>query len=288
MTMKTGLNKATDKKSKDLVALLSSSHEEQFDIHHKSIFGSDAGFCDKKSALHLAVKKGTMQDVSQTSKWFFKIGDVFHDLVDQGLRDVIVANELSIYHPLGVNGRIDNIIWNSKGSQLEIVDTKTCGKLPSKIKAGHLEQLATYCLISGIPKGGILYVSRSVSDWRGNLLARYIELDFDLIKDKIAKTIVSSFIWKTEELIPIDNPRPNKSSCKWCPFIPYCWEDKEFDLDMNENWMFTHLNLPLEARIEKAKERLLDDMPNAYDRTKNLIAKFGSPLGKRLIVDGLI
>jgi len=283
MTVKKGIK--SPKKRKPLIRALGvGGGSKNKSLRHGSIYGSDATFCPKKVALHLAVPYNyNSQPASPASEFYFAIGHAVHSIVDNRLSSLSAATELKV-EAYGIRGRIDNIIYDDDG--LKIVDTKTCGRLPTKIRPSHYEQVLTYCLLSGITRASVLYFSRNVADYRGNLLATEIVIDVD--DDTLAnsaRAMAESITFMREQAIP-DYPqprRPNKTSCGFCPFKYYCWEDEPLGWSNNDWFRLKSIPKAMERKISLLTTEILDAMMVRNEQTKKLIKQFGTRHGKAII-----
>jgi hypothetical protein len=256
-----------------LTELIKASTKKVFDVHHPKIFGSDAAFCSKKSVLHMAVEPGSDGDTSSASAFYFAIGTAIHEVIDEALSSVSVATELSVRHPIGVNGRIDNLVKVPGGYR--IVDTKTCGKLPTKIKQSHKAQLLAYCIISGVRDASIIYMSRNVATYSPTgfnlaiveLVANFTDADFA----DGCRTMAEGFVYSENKVIPKwEQPgHATTSSCGWCPFIEHCHHHVMVEWSIQEGWRWidTTEALEYEAEVERIAEKLLTGMPMEFETT---------------------
>ncbi len=278
----------------ELIDIIQTGAEYTFDLNHRSVFASDASFCSKKSAIHMATIKGAIGDTSSASSFYFAIGTAVHEIIDKAIKPVSMATELSVRHPIGINGRIDNIILDNHGN-VRIVDTKTCGKLPIKAKPSHVNQVATYALISGIRYASILYFSRSVATWNGELQVTEIPV---ILTDELllqnAKVMAESVIFTRDKVIPQWTMKPYKSHCGWCNFKDLCWGESVNDIEANQvlhptksHWNWIPVMTPeLMERRNKAADLLISQMDERFNLTLAMIETEGNEFGKKIIDDG--
>lgn len=140
---------------------------------------------------------------------------------------------------LNVRGYIDAVIYLH--GQVYVVEVKSCSKLPSKPNAKHESQALIYSIITGLP-AKIVYFSRSVADWRGNLQMRVFDLESveESKKRAVFQQVVVGYISKERGVIP---PRPFEKvgdgdnlppHCEYCDFEDYCWQSQEKPIDLPE------------------------------------------------------
>lgn len=193
----------------------------------KSIHGADAAFCSRKSALHFHWDPDIKEPIGPASEFYFKVGNATHSVVYSGLKraGILLVDELRVTFQ-EISGYVDAIVLDPSSGRLKILDVKTCGKLPTRIKPGQAEQLMTYVLLTGIEEASILYVSRSVATYDGKLLMREIPLEITpSLLEQGAYMLAQSIAGVKRHVIP---PKPaartSYSNCGWCPFKDAgCW-----------------------------------------------------------------
>lgn len=255
-------------------------------LGHGSIYASDAAFCARKCALHTATPKDIYTYTTPATMLYMAVGTAIHEVIDELLSPVSLATELSMDF-FGIRGRIDNIVWDGDG--LKIIDTKTCGKLPVRIKPQQKEQLACYSLMTGVRRCSILYVSRSIADWNGNVKIKEIPLILD--DDDIyhyATTIAASVYCSDHNIIPM-MPQPGRreeKDCGFCPFIPKCYHGEElFETNWKNIYEFDDDDI---RYIRELRELILDGMNDRYNILLDKIREEERPLTKHLLEEGLL
>lgn len=189
-------------------------------LYKRSVHGADAAFCSRKAVLHQGVNPNSKVPMDASSALYFAVGNGIHDKVAEALdnSNILIANELLVtFGP--IRGYIDNIVISDETGGLKIIDVKSCGRLPTKVKPGQAEQLLLYALISGIGEAAILYMSRSVADFTGILAKEIIVPTTEPVMQKIARTTAESIVYSKYKVVP---PKPEyhvtEAGCGWCPF----------------------------------------------------------------------
>lgn len=224
------VRKGNPYRESDLVVNLQSLIQAKPSFFKKrSLNGADVGFCSRKAALHIAVKPEYSEDIGLASQLYFSIGDAVHEVVYKSLKqlNILIANELPLF--VGpIHGFIDDIVVSEDSGQLKIIDVKTCGSLPSKIKSGQEEQLLLYALLTGIKEASILYVSRTVAGWDGKVKLKEIaaEVNDKKLADIAYVVAESSIFYQTKTVPPKPSYRTSESTCGFCPFKNSgCWSN---------------------------------------------------------------
>ena len=162
------------------------------------------------------------------------MGSLYETIVSKALGRANVyldaETRVEAYHKeLPVSGRIDFTVRDPEDlDSLILVELKSCGKLPDKPRDGHLAQLMTYLTLTGIPKGVIWYISRSVAGWGGDLLQRAFEVE-PTLEEKWNSIFTTAFgaVHARDGLLPPRPPSMKKYKCGFCPLVPFCWDDQE-------------------------------------------------------------
>lgn len=265
------------------------SRKSDFRQESNNIFGSDVAFCHKKAVMKRVITPNQLDDVNASSSFYFAVGEAIHEVIDGAIKPISVATEISVSakaHGVPTVGRVDNIIWTGNG--LKIVDTKTCGKVPGAIKPGHAEQVWAYSILTGIRSGSILYFSRNVAKFGGELLVTEIDVDLsDEVIENAAHIMGRSFVGAAYNLISSGPPpyKKNKTSCGWCPLKSHCWDGTP---------VFTDHKMSLwddkyEKMAREVAQTLVADMPKRYNHLIDRLAKGkGNPLGQKLVVERVL
>lgn len=201
---------------------------QEFKTPH-GIFASRAGLCERQTAGSVLFGSGIdLGTRKASSAFYFKIGSAFEDVVEKAFLNagILLEREMRIesYHPeLNVSGRIDFVIAGE--TEPLLVELKTCGKLPEKPKAPHLAQLQVYLVLTGMEKGVVWYISRSVSDYSGDLKQRAFEITLsEKERAKVLNKMVLGQLYANENSLPPIPKGMKKYKCGFCPLVPVCWD----------------------------------------------------------------
>jgi PD-(D/E)XK nuclease superfamily len=218
------------------------------------LHASNAGHCGRRSVLSMT--KSNDELVSPASALYFKIGNSIEEVVLDALYHVgvLVFRQYKLHdEQLNLTGIIDGIVFAN--GALSLLEIKSCGALPEKPKPEHLAQSFLYSALTGL-NAKIIYVSRNVATWNGELLIREFTLPDN--KDEMLKYVKQAAIARvclSKKLLP---PMPNgfkKSNCSNCPFIPHCWNETGFMVDID----YHGLRLPTSEEL-MAINTLSDDL----------------------------
>lgn len=225
------------------------------------IFASSAGLCERQVAGQYFLPKGYERVRQASTEFYFRIGSVFEDIVAKafGRADIFVDRETRVeaYHKdLPVSGRIDFTIRDPDDGSLVLVELKSCGKLPERPKPQHEAQLMTYLTLTGMPKGIIWYISRSVAGWGGKLIQKTFELE-PTKEQKWSTIFRTAFgaIAASHHILPEIPDHMKRYKCGFCPLIPYCWEDDDALLED-----FSPIDATEEAELIKRATKIANDV----------------------------
>lgn len=257
----------------DLVTSIIKGLAGTMTVEKKSIHAADAAFCSRKANLHMAVDAPDREPVDPASTLYFSIGNSIHNDIQNALKKsgLLVVNEMKIEYG-HIRGYIDDVIISSETGGLKIIDVKTCGQLPAKIKPGQAEQLLCYALLTGISEASIIYVSRSVANFAG-LMIKEIPTPINLTSMRqVARVVAESLIFNKYQLVPPKpDYRPTESGCGWCPFKNNgCWSaaDGIRSLIPKYNYYISPLVVvDLELEISILAEKLLSSKNEFYRST---------------------
>lgn len=245
-------------------------------LKKKSLNGADVGFCSRKSNLHLAIIPGYYEPVSLASQFYFGIGNAVHDVVFQSFKEmgILVANELPLFVG-NIHGYIDDIIVSEDSGELKIIDVKTCGQLPPKIKVGQEEQLLVYSLLTGIKEASILYVSRTVAGWDGVVKMKEIAADTspDNLR-RVARIVAESTVYLARKIVsPKPVYRTSASSCGFCPFKDSgCWTDG-FHVELSDGYRYVdEISPEITDAVEKLTDHIMAKSPLYYQQLLDNLA----------------
>lgn len=264
------IRKGNPLKESDLVNMLRALPFQTSPLKKRSLNGSDAAFCSRKATLHIFMKNSYTEQTSLASKLYFSVGNAIHDAIYEALKmsDILIANELPLF--IGpVHGYIDDIVISQDTGDLKIIDIKTCGQLPSRIKPGQEEQLLLYALLTGIREASILYVSRTVAGYDGKVKMKEIPADMSLANlSRVATILAESSVYHYHKVVP---PRPNyrtsPDNCGFCPFKDAgCWSnDREIELEDGVEYILTPRERDV-VLIEDATNRILESREVYYNK----------------------
>ena len=195
------------------------------------IFASSAGQCERQIAGLYYLPDGYKRVRKASAEFYFSVGSLYEKIVSKALHKaelfVDAETRVEAYHEdIPLSGRIDFTIKDPEDlDSLILVELKSCGKLPERPRHGHLAQLMTYLTVTGMPKGVIWYISRSVAGWGGDLLQRSFEIEPDW-EEKWNSIFTTAFgaVHAREGLLPPLPPTMKKYKCGFCPLIPFCWD----------------------------------------------------------------
>lgn len=202
------------------------------------IFASSAGLCSRQTAGLMLLNSDVVEARKASTQFYFKIGSAFEKVMERAFvfADIFIDSETRIeaYHDeLPVSGRIDFVLNDPQDGEVTLVELKTCGaKLPTKIKPPHLAQLMVYLALTGMRKGLVWYVSRTVAGWDGELKQTVFEVNptDDEIRETLLKVAIGAVFGEAEVLpeLPEDMKR---YKCGFCPLIPFCWDGKGVSME---------------------------------------------------------
>lgn len=228
----------------------------------------DVGMCERKAIIHTLVHSSYEITEDITTTLYFRVGTAVHEVVSEQLRNagLLKLSELRLEEPrigppklMPLKGYVDNVI--KVGDELGVIEVKTCGDLPLKPKGWHPEQLGMYMLLTGIPNGYLLYMSRKVADFKGPLM-RVFKVDSSVIQ-KAALTSARASVFVNAGVLP---PKPahlkTQSACGFCPFTSFCWKDRPLPLDAGVNFKpDEELLQKLGKKAVALSHRMISDMP---------------------------
>lgn len=197
------------------------------------IFASNAGLCERQTAGLMMLFDETREQRRASTQFYFKTGSAFEDVMSRAFQkskmEVDRETRVESTHPqLPVSGRIDFILKDLEDDELVLMELKTCGKLPTQPKPVHLAQLMVYLTITGMPRGLLWYVSRTVAGWDGVLRQTVFEIIPDETeKYKIALKMAIGALSAKAGFLPAIPEDMKRYKCGFCTLIPHCWEGKD-------------------------------------------------------------
>jgi hypothetical protein len=215
-----------------LAAIITRGLTTSYPIKRKKFYARDISHCYRQAASFLLVSEEFKADGSAAGSFYMNTGTAVHDTIAQAFRQagVSVAEEFKLAEMgLTVGGRIDNII--KLGDEYAIVEIKTCGELPSSPKPEHKAQAMFYSLATGIRKVFVLYASRSIASFGGDLKMTEYELvtTDDELYEVAFNASVSYFSALSGKRPPMPTYFTARSKCGFCPFMDKCWDGATLD-----------------------------------------------------------
>ena len=204
------------------------------------IFASSAGLCARQTAGLMLLPKDRETIRNAASQFYFKIGSSFENVVSRAFNKagLLLDEETRVEWTLGettISGRIDFTIRDPENDEIVLVELKSCGKLPTAPKPVHLAQLYTYMVLTGMPRGIVWYISRSVSDWTGYIKQKPFEVTMTPIERKrIAYKMSIGSVFGTANVLPDIPEDMKKYKCGFCPLVGHCWGGPEHELKLGE------------------------------------------------------
>lgn len=231
---------------------------------NNSYYASGAGLCFRKTAAEKVLGRMGQVTVRDTAQeLYFRLGNAYEDVVAGRFKDkgVLLDRELRVEEPLlNLSGRIDFVVdW---AGEITLIELKTCGKLPTSPRKGHAAQLLLYMALTGINRGYVWYMSRSVADWHNGLL--HAPLPVTPTDDALRATLMNvalGKLWAEQGAVPDKPPWMRKTHCGFCELQDVCWNggDVTFptSIDDPEATLLEAkaiVELVMEKRPERAKE----------------------------------
>lgn len=201
------------------------------------IFASQAGLCERQTAGLFYLDSDEEIQRKASAQFYFAFGNETENIMARAFdkAGLLIDRETRIeaYHDeLPISGRIDFVLEDVyESGSLVLMELKTCGKLPARPKPPHLAQLKTYMLLTGMPKGLLWYVSRTVAGWDGDLKQKTFEIKMnDTERLELAYRIALGAVYAKSGHLPERPEHMKKYACGFCPLIKFCWDDKDIGL----------------------------------------------------------
>ena len=211
------------KELEDLIrqAILESAREYQQD-RRDSIHITDLTTCLRRS--YYTKKLGF--PLNEKIAFWLLFGAVIHELLTP-----VIAKYLNGEREVQTTYKYQGIEIQATADVLAddvVVELKTCNKLPYSPYKSHLEQINAYIHIFDVPKGLIVYISRTqlevrIFDYYG---------DADLFYHTLEKAKILKYALDKGVPPPCNIPiTERKFYCKECPFKDICVNDSVLHLD---------------------------------------------------------
>jgi hypothetical protein len=224
-------------------------------------------YCPRKSVLCTLVDAEFMNTNDLSSDYYFSIGSAMHSTFTTFLEElgILYGKEARLesalvgpprLHPL--KGFVDAII--KVNGEVALVEIKSCGAtLPVKPKEDHLAQLRVYLMLTGVERGYIVYVSRSVAKFGGEIIQKLFRVEPDNKTYALRVALVSEYA--NALVVPLIPPYIRSAAqCSWCPFQPYCWQHVKIKLDAGVNEAPTD---KVQKSLELKARRVMRSLPGS-------------------------
>lgn len=190
------------------------------------LYASDSTFCARQGALSSSLEFDVPEPAEALA--YKELGNKIEDLIIDSLhkKNAILFTQYVIPDVgLNIGGKVDGIIVVD--NKIRVLEIKSCGQLPGEPKLQHRAQALFYSAVTGLP-ASILYMSRNVAGFAGNILLREFKLD-DLVEERAATVYRVALAHEANKagLIP---PRPyeitSEEQCGFCNFKSLCWHNQ--------------------------------------------------------------
>jgi hypothetical protein len=238
------------------------------------MFASSAGLCERQTAGIVQLPENLSHLQKGSSQFYFALGSTFEQVMEKAFLNagVYVDSEPRIesYHPeLNVSGRIDFVLRDPDDGELVLAELKSCGgKLPDRPRPYQLAQIKVYMALTGMPRGLLWYVSRSIAGWDGKILQRAFDVQMTRPElFKVINTMVKGQLHLNANTLPDKPFDMKKSHCGFCPLYPHCWNDDEIKFTSNPPKKSDLADLLRDA--QRITEEIIDHQPILRDEFVN-------------------
>lgn len=240
------------------------------------LYASDAAYCPRQAVLN----SNQTGDVIRPAafKAYVELGNKVEDLVIEALHNVGALLFKQYRLPdFGINlgGKIDAIVVIN--GHIRILEIKSCGELPTKPKPYQASQALMYSAVTGL-KSSLVYFSRHVADYSGQLKIRQFDLDVtgDEAKGALWFSAYAEFANRRKVLPSIPSHITAKSHCGFCSFTDSCFGVEPFP-------PVQHVTPAVHAELVAETNAFVDDMmtPSKVQDRRNGILNFIMRNGSR-------
>ena len=223
------------------------------------IFASAAGLCERQTAGLMMLFDESGDKRRASTQFYFKIGNAFEDVMSRAFQkanmEVDRETRIEAYHvDLPVSGRIDFVLRDPEDDELVLMELKTCGKLPTQPKPVHLAQLMVYLTLTGMEKGLLWYISRTVAGWDGDLKQTVFEIEpLPIDRYNVALKMAIGALSAKRGILPNRPENMKRYKCGFCTLIPHCWEGEDVGVKAKPASATDHLEI-LKLADEIAKD----------------------------------
>lgn len=225
------------------------------EVWRRHFHARDFAYCPRKAILSCTINRSTTSSWDTKSEFYTSIGNAVHKAVCRILRSegVLLNQELRIENDwLDFGGYIDAIV--KIDDSIQIIEIKTCGKLPTSPYNEHQFQVATYGLLTGIEDTRILYVSRNVMSYPARTLEiAEFRVPASLQKDALNNMAITKAFWDLKLIPPIPTNIKSSRQCNFCPFKAFCWEGNKSPQNVFDIWS----GRDVKQQLDEAKEGII-------------------------------
>lgn len=241
---------------KGRLATMFSELEEVSPLRRNKFF-SDVAFCPRRAVIFRHAAPSMVSSTSVASKLYMSFGTAAHRVLQKQLGQVgiLVESERYIRREEPALGCYIDAIVKMNGKKY-VMEIKTCGKLPDEPKPEAPFQTGLYMFLTKIPRGVVVYVSRSVYDWRNSkLLIREFQVGPIYVERAIHSLAVAQTYHEHKRLPPVPSHIGARSHCTFCPFIKLCWNHESIDCGLAMD------GASLNEQVDAWEERLRSELP---------------------------
>lgn len=219
---------ASTSKMTPLMAEITKGLLTRYKTRRNRFFAKDSAVCYRRSNFFVLAPEEWSEKFDAAGELYTAIGNAMHDAITKGFQNsgVLLAAEIRMPDvSMNLGGRIDAIV-QLENQEPRVVEIKTVGALPASPRSDHRTQALVYSLITGLDNPILLYQSRSVASFGGDLTMREFELTSSEAElTEVAIDLSISYFSALAKKLP---PKPlkfgSKSACGFCPFTKYCWD----------------------------------------------------------------
>ena len=189
------------------------------------MYGSTAGFCPRQNFIYNKMDSLEVETTPE-STLYMEIGSGIELALSNSLykKGRLFFSNLRLPRVTpDVSGKID-LVYLDEHDHIVIGEVKSCGKLPTKPKYAHMQQLLTYLAFAGYKKGRLIYVSRNVTD-RRRILIKVFEADVTPASMlRILKKVCYTQLAMNADVMPnVPTDFKKSTHCGYCSFKDKCW-----------------------------------------------------------------
>lgn len=246
------------------------------------MYAGDAGFCSRLGILN-GLHQGE-ETSNAAGALYMGIGSAIHKAITDGLADkqkLLFAEYKLPDIGLNLGGYIDAIVYAE--DHIQILEIKSCGALPSVIKAGHRSQASVYSIVTGLP-AQVIYVSRSVASYVGDVYIRAIPLNstVEILQDVLFNVVYSHLSMRENTLGPVPS-HLTEPDCGYCRFKQICWHGGSIPESLTLATDDKHIELLKEAKEIVKQLTHPDEIKMRRNGVLKYLSENGSDAAKKLL-----